>query len=397
MGSVATLNHAHGLGAKMVSGNPDLARNAFASSTLHTQSSNFVTGRDPSGQPVGWVILDMLAGGVGAFSHRDGIDYGGSVTAVAHHFSDVEKSERDTPYLYLYRRELPEASGHGRWRGGTTYAAAWVGHTSDHLAMSSTGFVKAVTMGLGNCGGFPATGGRVWHATDTDIQTWFAEGRVPGGPDELRELAPHGHIAPPAAENRLSTDDVFELIANPGAGWGDPMDRDPKRVCDDLTTGRINGQDAKDIYGVVLDVDGNLDEQATATQRRALRSRRLESSRPPRHEYHEVHEVPVAATHVVEGVAIVASGGLPRFVCSGCGRQLSEASSSYRSGCRELDIEPTQISELFTSAIEATGTAIVLRAFVCPGCATILDTQLCHPEDIPYCDVRLLGADQSWH
>src|SRR5262249_52110403 len=162
-------------------------------------------------------ILDMLAGGVGAFNHRDGIDYGGSISAVAHHFSDVEKFERDTPYLYLFRRELPAAAGHGRYRGGTTYAAARGGPPDGHLRISSTGFVKALSMGVGTCGGYPATGGRVWHATDTEVRDWFAAGRIPVGPDELRKLAPNGQIAAPAAENRLSRNDVFELIANPGA------------------------------------------------------------------------------------------------------------------------------------------------------------------------------------
>jgi N-methylhydantoinase B len=390
MGSVALLNHAAGLGSKMLSGDPELSRHGFSASTLHTQSSNFVTGRDAAGQPVGWVILDMLAGGIGAFNHRDGIDYGGSISAVAHHFSDVEKFERDTPYLYLYRRELPTAAGHGRFRGGTTYAAAWVGHSDGYLAMSSTGFVKAVSMGLGTCGGYPATGGRVWHAADTEVREWFAAGRIPAGPDELRKLAPHGQIAVPAAENRLSKHDLFELIANPGAGWGDPIDRDPARVADELQTGRVTAKDALAIYGVVVDERFAVDLDATEAERSAIRAARLDTSRPPRRARPGTASVPETATRVIEGVAIVETVDGRAFACDRCGQVLAPTTDTYRLGCAELDADPSEVSDLFTSSLDATGVPLVMRAFACPTCARLLDVILCHPDDEPYCDVRLL-------
>jgi N-methylhydantoinase B len=305
MGSVATLNQSHGLGAKMVSGNPELARHAFSSSTLHTMSTNFVTGRTPDGRPMGWTILDMLAGGTGAFNHRDGIDYGPSVSAVAHHFSDVEKFERDTPYLFLYRRELPDAAGHGRFRGGTTYAAAWVGDTDDPLTMSSTGFVKSVSMGIGTAGGLPATGGRVWHAENAGVREAFAAGTVPSGPDALRELAPHGFTPGARADNRLGVDDVFELIANPGAGWGDPLDREPARVARDLAAGRLRPADANGIYGVVTDSDGQVDPAATAELRMTIRRERLSAARPARKPLEGTSPLDPQCPHFIEGVAIV--------------------------------------------------------------------------------------------
>ena len=388
LGSVATINQAQALGAKMVSGEPGLAGHAFASSALHTMSTNAVAWVNEAGYYVGDVVLDMTAGGIGAFNHRDGIDYGGSVLAVAHHFSDVEKAEQSIPFLYLFRRELPHSGGHGRWRGGVTYSSGWVGHKNDTASMGATGHVKSITMGVGVAGGWPATGGYHWHATDTKVREWFGTGRLPGGPDELHDMAPHGHVAPLRMVNRLSPDDVFELFPNPGAGWGDPLGRDPQLVVDDLRARRVRPAEMASLYGVVVDGAGALDEAATAERRRQMRDERLADARPPREPSPGTATV-AGAPQVVEGVAVVDADGGPGLACAHCGQRLAAAGGSYRLGCCELDVAMDSISELFLSPHDETGEDMLLRCFVCPGCATVLDTQLCKPEDEPYRDVAL--------
>jgi N-methylhydantoinase B len=389
MASVATVNQAQALASKMVSGHPELAVHGFASSTLHTISNNGVTYRDPHGNPVGDNFLDMLAGGIGAFNHRDGIDYGGSPTTIAHHFSDVEKFEQTIPFLYLYRRELPHCGGHGRWRGGATYAAAWTGHKTDFLLVSSSGFIKSVTMGLGICGGFPATGGYHWHATDTDIALWFEAGRMPAGPDELRALAPHGDVVPVRIDNRLLPGDVFELFPNPGAGWGDPLTRQPRMVADDLAHGRVRRHEATNLYGVVTTDGGEVDLLATEARRAALRSQRLSSARPPVCSVPGTAAVPAGAARVIEGVALVQGGERLDYACGDCGKLLGDSRDTYRLGCARLDIEMTDISELYVSPAAETGQDHVLRCYLCPGCGLMLDAHLCRPDDRPFADVRV--------
>ena len=79
-------------------------------------------GIDQYGNRYADTTLDTLAGGIGAFSHRDGIDFGGRITGVGGKFSDVERFEQVIPFLFVYRRELPTqaATGAGvaasRWR-----------------------------------------------------------------------------------------------------------------------------------------------------------------------------------------------------------------------------------------------------------------------------------------
>jgi N-methylhydantoinase B len=390
MASVATVNQAQALASKMVSGHPELAVHGFASSTLHTISNNGITYRDPNGNPVGDNFLDMLAGGIGAFSHRDGIDYGGSPTTVAHHFSDVEKFEQTIPFLYLYRRELPYSGGHGRWRGGATYAAAWTGHKTDFLLVSSSGFIKSVTMGLGICGGYPATGGYHWHATATDIAGWFHDGRIPAGPDELRRLAPDGDVVPVRIDNRLLPGDVFELFPNPGAGWGDPLTRQPGLVAADLKAGRVRWDEAADLYGIVTRSSGEVDLAATDARRATLTSQRLAAARPPLRPVPGSVTVATDAGRVIEGVAVVQKGEGLAFACAACGRLLGDTTDTYRFGCSWLDVDLTDISELYVSPAKETGQEYILRCYLCPGCGLSLDAHVCRPDDVPYTDVCLL-------
>ena len=64
--------------------------------------------------------------------------------AVPTWFSDVERFELAMPMLYLYRRELPWAGGHGRWRGGANYVAAYVGlREQGRLRLSPVGSGRA--------------------------------------------------------------------------------------------------------------------------------------------------------------------------------------------------------------------------------------------------------------
>ena len=53
-----------------------------------------------------------------------------------------------------------------------------------------------------------------------------------------------------------------------GGGYGPPHERDPARVGKDVAEGWISVQRAHNVYGVVVDDQGNVDEQAS----RALRA-----------------------------------------------------------------------------------------------------------------------------
>jgi len=48
----------------------------------------------------------------------------------------------------------------------------------------------------------------------------------------------------------LNTDDVIRVMTATGAGWGDPMQRDPALVKADLKNGYITEEQANRYYGL---------------------------------------------------------------------------------------------------------------------------------------------------
>jgi N-methylhydantoinase B len=65
----------------------------------------------------------------------------------------------------------------------------------------------------------------------------------------------------------VAASDVIELRAMGGAGYGSPLARDPARVACDVRDGYVSPDAAREIYGVVVDANGTLDEAATRTLR----------------------------------------------------------------------------------------------------------------------------------
>jgi N-methylhydantoinase B len=71
--------------------------------------------------------------------------------------------------------------------------------------------------------------------------------------------------------------DAFEYLYGGGGGWGDPLDRDPVRVLDDVQDELVSPASAERDYGVVLRgsaEDGSLACDADATRRLRDRLRR---------------------------------------------------------------------------------------------------------------------------
>jgi N-methylhydantoinase B len=56
-----------------------------------------------------------------------------------------------------------------------------------------------------------------------------------------------------------------------GGGWGDPLERDPAAVADDVRNEKVGTSSAREHYGVVLRSDGRVDESATETLRASRR------------------------------------------------------------------------------------------------------------------------------
>jgi N-methylhydantoinase B len=72
---------------------------------------------------------------------------------------------------------------------------------------------------------------------------------------------------------RVEPGDVLHFVTWGGGGWGDPLERDPQLVADEVARGLVTAEGARR-YGVVLTDDGGADGAATTALREQLRADR---------------------------------------------------------------------------------------------------------------------------
>ena len=129
------------------------------------------------------------------------------------------------------------------------------------------------------------TPGYVTHEADRhEDAPWGIFGGLPGvgGKVEIHNVARPGEARSVHAKFsglRVEPGDVVSYYSPAGGGYGDPLDRDPGKVLDDVLDEFISVEHAEDVYGVFFDrVDDGygyaVNEAATAARRAQMRTRR---------------------------------------------------------------------------------------------------------------------------
>ena len=214
-----------------------------------TSFPNAIGGRDERRRR-DYVYYEAPAGGNGGFRGGDGsnawgnIDFGNVRT-----IQSAETLEAGMP-LRIERSELrPDSGGEGHGRGGlgmrrevhVLYGEAPV------LRAERPGGAAAVRRGAGAPGGAGEGVGASATAARREFPT---PGKVTGHP--------------------VSAGDTVVMQSAGGGGFGDPLERDPERVRQDVRAGYVSAERARDGYGVVLGADGAVDAAATAARRAEL-------------------------------------------------------------------------------------------------------------------------------
>jgi hypothetical protein len=144
-------------------------------------------------------------------------------------------------------------------------------------------------------GAYPAVPDRPSYAHDTNLKE-LIDAQQPlvherGDPEapEMEErvtarVMEKAAIAPFVTPEPLQN---YDLIVHPISGaqsMGDPIDRDPAAVIDDLDKGWVRPPTAKEVHGVVAKQIGRfewkLDQAATEKQRAKIRKQRIEKAVP---------------------------------------------------------------------------------------------------------------------
>jgi N-methylhydantoinase B len=183
-----------------------------------------------------------LKGGSGATKGVDGYDHIGMIDASGGVLDqDYEMFEQQTPHLLLEHEYWTDSAGAGRWRGGLGV------ETRFRIGGDRT---KVVTFGDGDVEpAFGLFGGR--DSTLNKIELHYPDGRIyKTTTKDLVENVPEGTI-------------LFQQ-AGGGGGYGDPRLRKAEKVAEEVKNGIISIEQAREVYGVVVDPDSFvLDEEAT--------------------------------------------------------------------------------------------------------------------------------------
>ena len=208
-----------------------------------------------------FMLYDWLAGGWGGRNGKDGIGTTSPPFGVGLMCQPVEGQERLCPVLHSRHEIMTDSAGPGRCRGGM-------------------GVIKSGTLG-------PAEGAVVSYVCDRERSVvWGLEGGLPSYPHGL--WLHRGHASRPeflgakASNVEIQAGDVFSRPSAGGGGFGDPLERDPALVCQDVTDGYVSIERAAKDYGVIVrEVDADLaeyevDSEATAVERVRIEARRHE-------------------------------------------------------------------------------------------------------------------------
>lgn len=206
-------------------------------------------GSDPqTGRP--FVASELAAGGMGARPRKDGID--AIETDVSNCMNiPVESVEMSFP-LRIPRVGLwTDSGGAGQFRGGLGLEKVFEATTTDVMVSHRGERFASAPWGLH--GGAPGRSARAFILRK--------DGRREDLPSKKMIVLHAG-------------DQLWEYIAG-GAGYGDPLDRDPEMVLSDVLDRKVSLEAAREAYGVVLTPEGGaLDELGTKECREALRRQR---------------------------------------------------------------------------------------------------------------------------
>jgi N-methylhydantoinase B len=337
-------------------------------------SSNGINlfGVNRHGKTVGALLSDHRGGGAGARSFADGYDNAGKVTTHLGALSNVESQEWKLPILYLYRRQLVDSGGPGRFRGGRTSVAAITPHKTSRLiwkAQNTAGADQSNASGIH--GGFPGAGSHVAVVRETGIGHRLAVSEVP---TTLEALGGHVEHFPTKAEGILAEDDVLVFFPPGGGGFGDPLDRPVAEVVADVVTGAISEGAARRHYGVVLE-GGSVDVGATETERARIRVARL-GHEPTFDHWHSVSGA-LSTKRFGHCLEVVVTDIESIVRCGRCGLNLGPAGTSVPQAVAKRSVTLREAGPWIALRYGGDSPNFHLAESFCPGCGTLVDVSEC--------------------
>ena len=196
-----------------------------------------------------FIYVDFMCGAWGGRPWADGPQ--GNANLCSNLSSpSVEVTEVEQPLQILSYLFLTDAMGAGKYRGGAPFRREYLMREQEGTIQVRND--RCVFRPYGLYGGGPGQIGRNVLNPDTDNEP------LPG-----------------KVTRTIKRGDVFRYDMAGAGGWGDPLERDPVRVLNDVRNEYVSAAMAREQYGIVVERHSlTVDEKRTAELRRTMRERR---------------------------------------------------------------------------------------------------------------------------
>ncbi len=351
---------------------------------------NTIAGLDQRGTPYASFINDPVGAALAALPWRDGQDTGGWPWDLESTIPNVEDNELFYPLLYLWRRELPDSGGAGKFRGGNGCEAALIPHKTDRVEWVTVAAEVAVP-GPGLFGGYPTSTNSYQLVKGADVRSFMKrEKRIPESTADF--AGETTWVAAKSFGNVTEQADAWVFSWAGAGGYGDPIERDAQRVHADVVFGRVTREWAYEAYGVVFSGDGadlKVDHDATAARRHAIITERLAEGVK-----WETKEADGAVTAVPDGrvseYVQVVDG---QFVSDGV--TLAPANRNYKTGALVRDLPLVAGNPQVRDPSIYVDHDIRFRQIICPETGRLLQTEIAVDGGDPQWDLRP-AQDLTW-
>ncbi|MGH8664673.1 MAG: hydantoinase B/oxoprolinase family protein, partial [Burkholderiales bacterium] len=379
-----SLYPAYNVLSKMIYSDPEMRADIMCIGGTSQWPATVFRGIDQWGERFGYILVDPIGGAIGAFAHADGISTGGQSRTPICKLPNVEHTEQSFPVLFLYRKEVTDSGGAGRWRGGLSAESCFVAHGTAEIVHDTLSSGNAIPTSAGMMAGYPGAVNRYRFVRESDVAQRLLASHLPADIDELEgteevlQLRQQNFVQRPG--------DVYAVLWSAAAGFGDPLERDPERVAADVEQDSVSPAAARDTYGVVLNPDGSLDRNATEAWRADLRRQRLAQATLPGSPPQRLEGE--ARFRATENLAVRMQGGQERYSCAGCATDLGPVGANYKDRAVVIEMATYDIGPEFATNDHEIADRAVYRQYVCPVTGYIIDTETALTHQAPLHDIR---------
>ena len=377
-----SLYPAYNVLSKMIYGDAEMRGDIMCIGGTSQWPATIFRGTDQWGERYGYLLVDPIGGAIGAFSNGDGINTGGQSRTPICKLPNVEHTEQTFPLLFLYRKEVVDSGGAGKWRGGMSAESCFVPHGTERITHDTLSSGNATPTSPGMMGGYPGSVNAYKFRRGTDVKKRLERREMIS---DIAELGGRDEVLQLRQENFLQeSEDAYAVLWSAAGGYGDPFERDPERVREDVVENLAVSRDAaREIYGVVIGEGGALDLETTRQLRAEQRARRRRKGAPP-----DVLAGKVAA-RASENLDLRRERGGLRYACAKCAADLGAVRDNYKDQCVAEERDIAAANPNIGDWRRYVDDRPVFRQFYCPGCGALIENEVARADDPVLRDIEL--------